>query len=99
MLHQSGPDFRPVSAKGLLAPGSDADIVLYDGEQQHTLDQTRSHGRGDWCPYQGRRIKGGVDAVLLRGKLVVEKGRLLADSPAGRFFRRDQGFQDLDTLL
>ena len=86
-------------AKGLLAPGSDADIVLYDGEQQHTLDQTRSHGRGDWCPYQGRRIKGGVDAVLLRGKLVVEKGRLLADSPAGRFFRRDQGFQDLDTLL
>lgn len=85
--------------KGLLAPGSDADIVLYDGERQHTLGRSHCHGQADWWPYAGYRIKGGVDAVFLRGKLVIEKGRLLAESPGGRFCSRDQGFRKLDMLL
>ncbi|MBQ6808723.1 MAG: amidohydrolase family protein [Firmicutes bacterium] len=83
--------------KGVLAPGSDADIVIYDGEMPpHSLS---SHGGSDYSPYADRRVKGGVLSVLLRGKLLLDRGALLEERPRGCFLPRDKAFLDLENLL
>src|SRR5437868_1388022 len=59
--------------KGTIAPGSDADIVIFDPEKKHTLSGKTLHMRVDYNPYEGREVTGKVETVLSRGKVIVEK--------------------------
>ncbi|MDO4733189.1 MAG: amidohydrolase family protein [Bacillota bacterium] len=83
--------------KGLLAPGSDADIVIYDAELSQRLSEL--HGGSDFCPYAGWRLQGGVSSVLLRGKLLVDRGALLEEKARGIFLPREKSILDADTML
>uniref|UniRef100_A0AAU2JZQ5 Dihydropyrimidinase n=1 Tax=Streptomyces sp. NBC_00049 TaxID=2903617 RepID=A0AAU2JZQ5_9ACTN len=59
--------------KGTIAPGSDADIVLYDPHAEQVISAETHHMNVDYSAYEGRRITGRVDTVLSRGELVIDQ--------------------------
>lgn len=72
--------------KGVIAPGSDADIVVYDPETEGTISAANQAQHVDYTPYEGMRTRGSIAQVYLRGQLAVDHGQLLAAQ--GRFIRR-----------
>ncbi len=74
--------------KGTIAPGSDADIVVWDPERETTLSAATHHMRVDYSPYEGRVVRGAPDLVLSRGQPVVERGAFMGRAGAGQFLRR-----------
>ncbi len=74
--------------KGTIAPGSDADIVVFDPEKKHVLSAKTHHMKVDYNPYEGRQITGMVEVVLSRGKVIVENGRFSGKPGAGSFLKR-----------
>jgi dihydropyrimidinase len=74
--------------KGVLAPGSDADIVLYDPAATHTISSATHHMNVDYSVFEGMAITGRVDTVLSRGKVVIEAGRYVGDKSHGRYLPR-----------
>jgi len=74
--------------KGVIAPGSDADIVLYDPDAVHTFSASTHHMNVDYSAYEGMTAQGQVATVLSRGKVVVESGDYVGDAGHGAFLRR-----------
>jgi dihydropyrimidinase len=71
--------------KGTIAPGADADIVIYDPNAEQVLSAETHHMNVDYSPYEGRRITGQVETVLSRGELVID-GRSYVGRPGhGRY--------------
>ncbi|GAA4763071.1 MULTISPECIES: dihydropyrimidinase [Streptomyces] len=58
--------------KGTIAPGSDADIVVYDPHATQTLSAATHHMNVDYSAYEGRTVTGRVETVLSRGETVIE---------------------------
>lgn len=58
--------------KGTIAPGADADIVVYDPHAEQVLSAATHHMNVDYSAYEGRRITGRVETVLSRGEVVVD---------------------------
>jgi dihydropyrimidinase len=74
--------------KGVIAPGSDADIVLYDPAARQILSAGTHHMNVDYSAYEGMPITGQVAAVLSRGQLVIEGGKYLGRTGHGEFLSR-----------
>ncbi len=74
--------------KGVLAPGSDADIVIYDPAATQTISAATHHMNVDYSAYEGTKVTGRVDTVLSRGKVVIEAGRYVGDKGHGRYLPR-----------
>jgi dihydropyrimidinase len=74
--------------KGLIAPGSDADIVLYDPNATHTISVTTHHMNVDYSAYEGMEVKGQVKTVLSRGTVVIENGQYVGRKGSGQYLRR-----------
>jgi dihydropyrimidinase len=74
--------------KGTIAPGSDADLVIWDPERSQTISAATHHMHVDHNPYEGRVLRGAPDIVLLRGRPIVEHGAFTGEAGAGRFLRR-----------
>ena len=72
--------------KGTLAPGSDADIVVWDPAAEGVITAGDQAQHVDYTPYEGMRTRGGIDRVYLRGKLAAERGQVL--DTAGVFVPR-----------
>jgi len=71
--------------KGSIAPGADADIVLFDPDAEWHMDHSRSRGTS---PYVGRTFRGRVVRTLVRGRTVFQDGDIVTDGPTGRFIPR-----------
>jgi dihydropyrimidinase len=74
--------------KGTIAIGSHADIVIFDPEREQTISAATHHMNVDYSAYEGRTIKGVVETVLSRGKVVIEQGEFKGRSGDGRFLKR-----------
>jgi dihydropyrimidinase len=71
--------------KGTIAVGSDADIAIWDPEQEVTISYEILHDNVGYTPYEGRKLKGWPVTVLSRGRIVVDDGKLLAQRGGGNF--------------
>jgi len=74
--------------KGTIAVGSDADIVIFDPNKEQTLGVATHHMNVDYSAYEGRTIKGVVETVFSRGKVVIENGEFKGKSGNGQFLKR-----------
>ena len=74
--------------KGVIAPGSDADIVIYDPRATQTLSATTHHMNVDYSAYEGFTITGRVRTVLSRGHVVIDDGEYHGVTGHGRFLER-----------
>jgi len=71
--------------KGILAPGSDADIVLYDPNATWTISVDNHHMNMDYSAYEGFALNGHVDTVMARGKIIIENGEYLGTKGDGKY--------------
>ncbi|MEO5878153.1 MAG: dihydropyrimidinase [Streptosporangiaceae bacterium] len=75
--------------KGVIAPGSDADIVVYDPNGRTRISAETHHMNMDHSAYEGYEIAGKVDTVISRGTILVENDAFHGRQGHGRFLRRD----------
>ncbi|MDH6135869.1 dihydropyrimidinase [Kitasatospora sp. MAA4] len=71
--------------KGTIAPGADADLVVYDPQAQQTLSAATHHMNVDYSAYEGRRITGRARTVISRGAVIVDDGAYLGRPGHGRY--------------
>lgn len=76
--------------KGCIAPGSDADIVVWNPDVTWTLTADNQVANVDYQAYEGLEVKGIPQQVYLRGQLVVQNGQVVKEH-AGQFVRRGTG--------
>jgi len=85
--------FGLAGRKGVLAPGADADIVVYDPNGHTSIGVATHHMALDYSAWEGFEVDGHVDLVLSRGTLVKDASGYVGTAGHGRFVRR--GLPDL----
>src|SRR5688500_12063830 len=76
--------------KGTIAVGSDADIVIFDPEEEHTFGVEHEHMNVEYSSYEGWKMKGKVETVLSRGRVVIENGEHKGKAGDGHILRRGE---------
>jgi dihydropyrimidinase len=75
--------------KGAIAPGSDADIVVWDPKAEHLISAKTHHMRVDYSMFEGFHVQGNARQVFSRGELIVEYGRYVGRTGRGQYLRRE----------
>jgi len=75
--------------KGVIAPGSDADIVIFDPSAERIISAQTHHMRVDYSMYEGLKVRGVPQVVIARGQVIVENDAFLGHAGAGEFLKRD----------
>ena len=75
--------------KGTVAVGSDADLIVFDADEEQTISVKTHHMRVDYSMFEGTRVKGVPKTVLSRGRVIVEGGRFVGRVGAGEFLKRE----------
>lgn len=76
--------------KGTIAVGSDADIVIFDPKEQHTVSAKTHHMNVDYSGYEGWQVTGKVKTVLLRGSVAIDNGECVIEKGYGQFIKRNK---------
>jgi dihydropyrimidinase len=71
--------------KGTIAPGADADIVVFDPDRASTVHTDDLHMKTDYTPYEGREVTGWPTAVIARGRIVFAEGTLSDPGAVGEY--------------
>ncbi|NAZ86798.1 dihydropyrimidinase [Kineococcus indalonis] len=74
--------------KGTIAPGSDADVVLYDPAGTTRISAATHHMNIDYSAFEGFELRGAVRTVLSRGSVVVDRGTWKGSPGHGRYVPR-----------
>jgi dihydropyrimidinase len=74
--------------KGTIAPGSDADLVVWDATKQVTITNALLQHVIDYTPYEGMQVTGWPVATLRRGEIVMRDGKVQAEPGSGQFLAR-----------
>ena len=75
--------------KGTVAVGSDADLIVFDANEEQTISVKTHHMRVDYSMFEGIRVKGIPKTVLSRGRTIVDNGRFTGKPGAGEFIKRE----------
>jgi dihydropyrimidinase len=75
--------------KGTIAPGSDADLVIYDPNYRGTISAKTHHMNVDYSGFEGLAIEGRPSVVTVRGKIQARDGQFIGDQTRGQFLRRE----------
>ncbi len=73
--------------KGVIAVGSDADLVIWDPKYHGVITAAEQLQKVDYTPYEGMAVEGRAEAVLLHGKLVVDQGKVILEKEGRYVFR------------
>jgi dihydropyrimidinase len=76
--------------KGTIAPGSDADIVVFDPRAERTISASSHHMNVDYSAYEGVTVHGLPEVVLQRGRVLVRDGAFQGKAGDGRFVPRSR---------
>ena len=74
--------------KGTIAPGADADVVLFDPAREVAISAEMLHQNCDYTPYEGFVVKGWPRTVLSRGEVIVRDGLFVGREARGRYLAR-----------
>ncbi|MFF8411223.1 dihydropyrimidinase [Streptomyces omiyaensis] len=74
--------------KGTIAPGADADVVIYDPHATQTLSAETHHMNVDYSAYEGKTVTGQVETVLSRGEVVIDQRKYTGHAGHGAFVPR-----------
>ena len=74
--------------KGEIAPGSDADIVIWDPKALYTISSKTHHMRVDYSMFEGFEVKGNARTVISRGEVIVDGGEFTGKKGRGNYLRR-----------
>jgi len=80
--------FGIAPAKGAIAPGADADIVLYDPTKNFTISQKNMHSNIDYTIWEGTKLKGYPVRTYARGNLIYKDGEFSGKPGTGQFLQR-----------
>ncbi|MCU1473459.1 dihydropyrimidinase [Amnibacterium sp.] len=81
--------FGMYGRKGVLQPGADGDVVVYDPKGRTSIGIGKTHHMNmDYSAWEGREIDGHVDTVVSRGKVIVDRGRYLGTKGDGEYVPR-----------
>ncbi len=81
--------------KGTIAPGSDADIVVWDPNKKLTISAETHHTNVNYNLFEGTEVTGAPEVVLVRGQVIVENDELVAAPGAGQFVKRAKFGEEL----
>ncbi len=73
--------------KGIIAPGSDADIVIIDPEKKHSLNVADLHMGTDLSVFEGMEVTGWPVMTVLRGRVIVENEKFVGQAGQGQFVK------------
>lgn len=76
--------------KGCISVGSDADLVIFDPNEEHTISVDNHHMNVDYSGYEGWEVKGKCKHIILRGKHVIDNGIVKIEKGYGQFIKRDK---------
>ena len=75
--------------KGTIAPGSDADVVIWDPKKELTISAQTHHMRVDYSMFEGKQVKGDAETVISRGEVIVENKKFLGKAGRGDYIKRN----------
>ena len=81
--------------KGTIAVGSDADIIIVDPNEKHTISAATHHMNVDYSGYEGWEVTGKVKTVLLRGKVAIDNNECFLEKGYGQFIKRKKVSQNI----
>lgn len=76
--------------KGNIGIGADADIVIFDPQKKHTLSHKSHHMNVDYSCYEGWKVKGKTETVILRGKVAIDNSKVRIKKGYGKFIKRNK---------
>lgn len=76
-------------SKGRIEPGADADLVVFDPTETHTIDAESNHSKAGYSVYDGTEVTGRVKKTFVRGTLVADSGDIVAETGHGQFLARE----------
>jgi dihydropyrimidinase len=82
--------------KGTIAPGSDADLVVWDPVKRLTISAATHHSNVDYNLFEGTKVVGAPEVVLVRGQVIVENDELVGKPGDGRFVKRARFGEELE---
>jgi dihydropyrimidinase len=81
--------FGMYGRKGVITPGADADVVIYNPQGHTSIGLEKTHHMNmDYSAWEGFEIDGHVDTVLSRGRVIVDDNQYLGSKTHGQYLRR-----------
>lgn len=82
---ESAKAFGLYPLKGSLESGTDADILIFDPKAESVLSNDTCHTAAGYTPYDGMKVKGRAETVILRGEIILNDGEFLGKRGHGKF--------------
>ena len=76
--------------KGCIAVDSDADLIIFDPNEKHTISAKTHHMNVDYSAYEGWALQGKVKTTILRGQVAVQHGQVKIKKGFGQFVKRNK---------
>ena len=80
--------FNIYPRKGVIRPGADADLVVWDTEKTRTISAATHHQNVDYNIFEGMEVKGINTVTISQGKIVYQDGEIRTERGAGRYIDR-----------